>query len=98
MGYIIDVTVRYEDEGTMAEAAADKIGIYYQLRPVVSRLHPEVGDVIVVPVVLGGRGCVPADTRGALQHFGFTANKIRALSLRILRSAISISGSFLENV
>jgi hypothetical protein len=64
IGYIIDVTVRYEDEGTMAAAAADKIGKYDPLRSVVSRLHPEVGDVVVVPVVLGSRGCVPTETRG----------------------------------
>jgi hypothetical protein len=82
----------------MAAAAADKTGKYDQLRPVICRMYPEVSDVFVMQVILGSRGCVPAETTGALLHFGLLVNEIRAMSQRIIRSGLLILGSFLENL
>jgi hypothetical protein len=63
-GYIIDVTVRYEQEGTLQAAAVEKIEKYDPLRTVISVMYPELRDGCVVPFVFDSRGCVPSETLG----------------------------------
>jgi hypothetical protein len=65
-GYVIDVTVRYEEEGALQAAAAEKTEKYEPLRAVITGMHPELRDVCVLPLVFGSRGCVPPETLGAL--------------------------------
>jgi hypothetical protein len=51
--YIIDVTVRNEEEGALQAVTVEKTETYDPLRTVISVMYPELRVVCVVPLVFG---------------------------------------------
>jgi hypothetical protein len=74
---VIDVTVSYEDDETLASAAIEK---YDKQNPVygsIARLHLELHPVSIVPLVLGSMGSIPMETKMALMQLGFSRKETR---------------------
>jgi hypothetical protein len=69
---VIDVTVSYEDDETLASSATEK---YDKQNPVygsVACLHLGLHPISVVPLVLDSMGNIPPETKMALMQLGFS--------------------------
>lgn len=77
-------------------AAAEKVGKYAALLPVVQRqLQATRGEVI--PVVLGARGALPAATVTSLKRMGVSDRKtLLDFTLTMLRTSIDIGRAHLD--
>jgi hypothetical protein len=93
---VVDVTVRHEDKGYLEEGARSKIEMYSPLiEPLVKILHAREG--VVLPVVIGTRGCMPTSTTDSLQELDISdRGSLITISLMALRSSIEIYHTFLD--
>lgn len=88
---IVDVTVRFEQENSLAEAFHEKTRKYSPLFGVVGRTFG-VPTVRVVPIVLGARGGFPVDAVRGLVELGVEDVRVhKSLVMDVLRSSVAIA-------
>uniref|UniRef100_A0A6M2DYL2 Putative reverse transcriptase n=1 Tax=Xenopsylla cheopis TaxID=163159 RepID=A0A6M2DYL2_XENCH len=96
-GFILDVTVRYENGGSLDRARAEKVNKYRKLIPLMLKYYKDK-NWKVLPVVIGARGAIPPSTIKALKEIGiFNTQLIRTLSLIAFRSSIEMACQFIGN-
>ena len=92
---IYDVTVRYEKDSSLQEAAKEKITKYESLaRELAAKKRFTKWNV--VPVVVGSRGAVPPETRSCLVKVGLRRRDIITISLIATRSSIEMIHAFMD--
>jgi hypothetical protein len=63
---IIDVAIRYEDEGSIAAITVEKSEKHDPMQANIAHLHPETSEIIITPLAFGSSGCTSPETKGAL--------------------------------
>ena len=94
---VYDVTIRYERDDALLEAAREKISKYKDVAKFLAD-EAQYKRWQVFPIVLGSRGAIPLITRQVLQDVGFGKKDLLSMSLMALRSSIEISHAFLDYV
>jgi hypothetical protein len=97
MAEIIDVTVRYEDGEALQDAVNEKSMKYECLCSAIPHCHPEVKDLVVLPLVSSRRGAVTHESVKKLEYLGFAISDVKGMSTNILRSSLSILSDFLDH-
>ena len=89
---IIDVTVRFEDTGTVERAVTEKEKKY---EPLLDYFQPRKVTGVVA-VVLGSRGAIPAQTRRLFQQYKVPKFLQRRMAFICLKSSIEITNAHLD--
>ncbi|CAB3388376.1 Hypothetical predicted protein [Cloeon dipterum] len=94
--FVVDVTVCYEHKGFVGMARQNKIARYTELqRQLKSRFNVTHGEVI--PVVIGSRGAMPAETIKGLKKIRLASKGLlKTLSLSALRGSLELYHSFMD--
>nr|ADX60044.1 R2 protein [Reticulitermes urbis] len=96
VGYVIDVTVRYEDRDYIKDASVEKIRKYEALKGYLKDLYPQLNKVEVLPLVFGSRGAVPGSTVHNMGLLGFTKREMVHISRKVITDSLIIISNFLE--
>ena len=93
---VVDITVRHEDMGYLAEGHKSKIEKYAPLLPIIAdKLHASPGQVL--PIVIGTRGAIPKSTLSSLEALNVTdRGSYITIALISLRSSIETYHQFLD--
>ncbi|KMQ92432.1 r2 protein [Lasius niger] len=93
--YVIEVTVRYEDRNSIKDAFKEKSDKYTETADFIKRrLGCQSAEVL--PIVVGSRGAMPAQTQANLKKLGCTKSEMKTISLIALRSSIEIANAFID--
>jgi hypothetical protein len=94
--FVVDVTVRYEDNENHQEGRRCKIDKYTPLLPGLKE-RLECGNAEVLPIVVGIRGAIPQSTVDALEQLNITERKdLLTISLMAFRKSIEIYNNFID--
>ncbi|XP_021915981.1 uncharacterized protein LOC110828025 [Zootermopsis nevadensis] len=86
--FVVDVTVRHEDEDYLKIAKEEKQEKYGILLPAMQQ-ERGAPTAEVLPIVVGTRGAMPTDTIKCLQKLGMGRSYHKTISLMALRSSIT---------
>jgi hypothetical protein len=93
---VVDVTVRMEQDNSLAEAALEKTRKYSTLDSVIQRRF-NVTSFKVLPIVIGARGGLPAATVRAFREVGISDNlRLKSIINKVLSSSISIARAHID--
>ncbi|XP_043469614.1 uncharacterized protein LOC122503216 [Leptopilina heterotoma] len=92
--YVIDVTVRYENEQSLFEAKREKEEKYQSVANHLAGIFHRVASV--APVVVGSRGALPHFTVRTLERCGFVRADCVTTSLIALRTSMEMFHQFLD--
>jgi hypothetical protein len=96
IGLCVDITVRHEDGDYLAKAWLNKREKYAPLLPIL-RGRVATTSAEVLPVVIGTRGAMPAESVEALRRIGTKDRKtLLTISLIALRSSIELYHIFID--
>jgi len=92
---VVDVTVRYENRTSLADAFREKKRKYKTTADhIAARLGCTTAEVL--PIVVGCRGAMPGPTVENLSRLGLKAQDMLTVSMIALRSSIEIVNAFLD--
>jgi hypothetical protein len=95
--FVVDITVRHEDEGYLQTGWRSKIDKYTPLLPDLLKKYDDVGKGEVLPIVIGTRGALPKQTVEALDKLRIKARKdLLMVSLMSFRRRIEIYTNFMD--
>ena len=96
VSYIVDVTVRLEVDGSLADAHAEKILKYEVLALQVNCMFA-TNTAKVLPIVVGARGALPKQTKENLAVLGLgTRGILRTLSVETLKASLNMLSCFMD--
>jgi hypothetical protein len=84
VGYVIDVTVRYEDRDYIKDASVEKIRKYEALKGYLKDLYPQLNKVF------GSRGAVPDSAIHNMRLLDFTKLEMVHISRRVIADSLVI--------
>lgn len=92
---VVEVTVRYENRASLAEAYREKQKKY---KATAEHIRKQLGcqRAEVLPIVVGSRGAMPEKTKANLKALGLGNNDMMTISLIALRSSIEIVNAFID--
>ncbi|XP_061942880.1 uncharacterized protein LOC133667679 [Apis cerana] len=93
--YVVDVTVRYENNDSLRKAYKEKYKKYEKTAETLKQRF-KAKESRVIPVVIGCRGAVPRATVESLRILGLQTKHALTASLIALRSSIEITNEFLD--
>ena len=93
--YVVDVTVRYENNDSLRKAYKEKYKKYEKTAETLKKKF-KAKESRVIPVVIGCRGAVPRATVESLRILGLQTKHALTASLIALRSSIEITNEFLD--
>ena len=93
--YVVDVTVRYENNDSLNKAYKEKENKYKETAEIMRR-DLKAKESRVLPVVIGSRGAVPRATIENLKVLGLQTKHALTASLIALRSSIEMANEFLD--
>lgn len=94
--FVVDITVRHEDNDYLAQGRNDKLRKYSPLLPLLQREYGATAAE-VLPLVVGTRGAMPKETIMDLRKIGIHDRKtLTTVSLIALRSSIEIYHRFMD--
>ncbi|CAK9799114.1 Retrovirus-related Pol polyprotein from type-2 retrotransposable element R2DM [Anthophora plagiata] len=93
--YVVDVTVRYEDQENLQKAYKQKIQKYKDTAEVL-RIKLNGTEAEVIPIVVGCRGAMPKCTKNNLKRLGLRKDNMLTASLIALRSSIEMANLFID--
>jgi hypothetical protein len=94
--FVVDVTVRHEDGDYLAKGRLYKREKYAPLLPI-QRERVATTSAEVLPMVIGTRGAMPAESVEALHRIGIKDRKtLLTISLIALRSSIGLYHAFMD--
>ncbi|CAK9834605.1 Retrovirus-related Pol polyprotein from type-2 retrotransposable element R2DM [Anthophora retusa] len=93
--YVVDVTVRYEDQDNLQKAYKQKIYKYKDTAEVL-KIKINGTEAEVLPVVVGCRGAMPKCTQKNLKRLGLSNKDMLTASLIALRSSIEMANAFID--
>ncbi|KAH0944389.1 hypothetical protein HN011_001680 [Eciton burchellii] len=92
---VVDVTVRYENRTSLADAHREKARKYRQTAEYIKqRLGCSKAEIL--PIVVGCRGAMPRSTMENLSKLGIRGNDLITISMSALRSSIEIANAFID--
>lgn len=93
---MVDVTVRFEQENSLSEAAEEKTTKYRAILDSVKR-DMDVEEAEIMPIVFGSRGGFPNATQRCLSKLGITSKyDLRQIMKGVLESTVSIARSHVD--
>jgi predicted nuclease of restriction endonuclease-like RecB superfamily len=94
--FVVDVTVRHEDGDYLVKGRLNKREKYAPLLPIL-RERVATTSAEVLPVVIGRRGAMPAESVETLRRIGIKDRKtLFTISLIALRSSIELYHAFMD--
>jgi hypothetical protein len=92
---VVDVTVRYENRTTLADAYRKKARKYKETAETIKqKLGCATAEVL--PIVMGCRGVMPRSTVENLSKLGIRGKDLITISMSALRSSIEIVNAFIN--
>lgn len=93
--FVVDVTVRYENQRYLHRAATEKVTKYGPILDDVMAFT-RCPDARVLPIVVGSRGAMPLATKRTLTDLNIGKQDQLTISMMALRSSIEILNRFLD--